>query len=59
MRERERGAETQAKGEAGSMQGARHGTQSWDSRFMPWAKGSAKLLSHSGCPLQEVLMQLV
>ena len=28
--ERERGAETQAEGEAGSMQGARRGTPSWD-----------------------------
>ena len=28
MRDRERGAETQAEGEAGSMQGARHGTLS-------------------------------
>ena len=26
MRDRDRGAETQAEGEAGSMQGARHGT---------------------------------
>ena len=38
-REREREAETQAEGEAGSMQGARRGTQSQDSRIMPWAKG--------------------
>ena len=36
MRDRERGAETQAEGEAGSMQG---GTQSWDSRITPWAEG--------------------
>ena len=39
MREREREAETQAEGEADSMQGARHGTQSWDSRITPWAEG--------------------
>ena len=32
-------AETQAEREAGSMQGAQCGTQSWDSRIMPWAKG--------------------
>ena len=38
-REREREAETQAEGEAGSMQGARCGTQSRDSRITPWAKG--------------------
>ena len=37
--EREREAETQAEGEAGSMQGARRGTQSRDSRIMPQAKG--------------------
>ena len=32
------------------MQGARHGTRSRDSRIMPWAEGSAKPLSHPGCP---------
>ena len=37
--EREREAETQEEGEAGSMPGARRGTQSWDSRITPWAKG--------------------
>ena len=47
---RERDAEIQAEGEAGSMQGARHGTRSWDSRIRPWAKGDAKPLSHQGCP---------
>ena len=31
MRDTEREAETQAEGEAGSLQGARCGTQSWDS----------------------------
>ena len=49
-REREREAETQAEGEAGSMQGARHGTQSQVSRIRPWTKGGAKPLSHPGCP---------
>ena len=48
--QREREAETQAEGEAGSMLGARHGTQSWDSRITPWTEGSAKPLSHLGCP---------
>ena len=38
-RERERGAEIQAEGEAGSMPGAWCGTRSWDSRIAPWAKG--------------------
>ncbi|CAD7688446.1 unnamed protein product [Nyctereutes procyonoides] len=37
--EREREAETQAEGEAGSMPGARRGTRSPDSRIAPWAKG--------------------
>ena len=37
--DRVREAETQAEGEAGSMQGARCGTRSWDSRITPWAKG--------------------
>ena len=37
--EREKEAETQAEGEAGSMQGARCGTQSQNSRITPWAKG--------------------
>ena len=40
MRDTERReAETQAEGEAGSMQGASCGTQSQDSRIMPWAEG--------------------
>ena len=41
--------------EAGSMQGAWHGTQSQVSRIRPWAKGGAKLLSHPGCPLNSNL----
>ena len=49
-REREREAETQAEGETGSMQGAWCGTQSWVSRITPWTEGSAKSLSHPGCP---------
>ena len=40
MRDPEREAETQAEGEAGSMQGAQCGTQSWDSRIRPWAEGT-------------------
>ena len=50
MRDTEREAETQAEGEAGSMQGGQRGTQSWVSRITPWAKGGAKSLSHPGCP---------
>ena len=34
-----RDTEKEAEGEAGSMHGARHGTQSWDSETTPWAKG--------------------
>ena len=48
--EREIEAETQAEGEAGSIQGARHGTPSRVSRIRPWAKGGTKLLSLPGCP---------
>ena len=49
--QREREAETQVEGEAGSMQGARRGTRSQVSRITPWAEGGAKPLSHPGCPL--------
>ncbi|KAM8932000.1 myomegalin-like isoform 1-T3 [Lycaon pictus] len=53
-REREKEAETQEEGEAGSMPGARRGTRSQDSRIAPWAKDvspatpadSASLLSN-------------
>ena len=38
-RERAREAETQAEGEAGSMQGALRGTRSLVSRITPWAEG--------------------
>ena len=38
-RGREREAETQAEGEAGSFQEARRGTRSRVSRTAPWAKG--------------------
>ena len=47
---RKREAKTQAEGEACCIQGAQCGTKSWVSRITPWAKGSAKLLSHPGCP---------
>ena len=39
MRERGREAETQAEGEAGSLQGAQCGTQSQDPGVTTWAKG--------------------
>ena len=50
MRDTEIEAETQAKGEAGSMQGPQRETQSRVSRIKPWAEGGAKPLSHPGCP---------
>ena len=50
MRDKEREAETQAEGEAGSMQGLQGGTRSQDSRIMPWAEVGANLLSYPGCP---------
>ena len=50
MRDTERDAETQAEGEAGSMQGAWCGTPSRVSRIMPWAEGGTKPLSHLAIP---------
>ena len=44
---RERELETQAEGEAGSMQGAQSGTRSWVSRIMSCIEGA---LSHLGFP---------
>ena len=41
MTDTEREAETQAEGEAGSMQGVRHGTPSQVSGITPWAEGGA------------------
>ena len=48
--EREKNAETQVEGEAGSVQEAWRGTRSRVSKITPWAEGSAKPLSHLGCP---------
>ena len=47
MRDTERGAETQAEGEASSMQGARRGTPG----SCPEPKADAHPLSHPGCPV--------
>ena len=55
MRHTEREAETQAAGEAGSMQGAPCGTLFLVSRIRPWAEGGAKPLSHPGCPKINIL----
>ena len=58
MRDTEREAETQAEGEAGSMQGAQCGTRSQDPRIPPWAEGGAKLLGYLACPKSIFLSSL-
>ena len=50
IRQREKEAETQAEGEAGSTQGAQPGTRSQVSRITLRAEGGTKLLSYLGCP---------
>ena len=50
MRDTQRGADTQAEGEAGSMQGARHGTRSRVLRVTPVRKADAEPLSRPGIP---------
>uniref|UniRef100_A0A8P0PQG5 Pleckstrin homology like domain family B member 2 n=1 Tax=Canis lupus familiaris TaxID=9615 RepID=A0A8P0PQG5_CANLF len=57
-REREREAETQAEGEAGSMQGAPHGTGSQVSRITPGRKAGAPPLSPPGIPLIAFLLHM-
>ena len=54
---RDREAQTQAEGEAGSMQGACRGTWSLVSRITPWTEGGAKPLSHPGCPFHYILKE--
>ena len=55
MRDTQREVETQAEGEAGSMQGAQCGTRSRVSRVTPWAEGGTKPLSHLGYPRAQLL----
>ena len=50
IHDREREAETQAEGEAGSMPGARCGTRSQVSRITPWAKGRRQTAEPLGLP---------
>ena len=50
MKDTEREAETQAEGQAGSMQGARCGTWSQDSEITPWAEGSRSTAEPLRCP---------
>ena len=47
-------AETQAEGEAGSLQGARCGTGSWIMGSRPEPKGGAQPLSHPGVPQHNI-----
>ena len=54
MRNTEREAETQAKGEAGSMQGAGCGTRSQDPRSCLEPKAATQLLSHPGIPIHSI-----
>ena len=48
--------ETQAEGEAGSMQGARGGTWSWDPGVMAWAEGRCSTTEPPKCPHIEVFI---
>ena len=50
--QREREAETQAEGEAGSMQEARCGTRPQDSGITPWVKGKCSIAEPPTCPLK-------
>ena len=50
MRDTQRGAETQAKWEAGSPQGVKCGTQAWTLGSHPEPKADAQLLIHPGAP---------
>ena len=57
-RHTEREEETQAEREAGSMQGARCGTQSRDSRIMPWAEGRHSVAESPRRPLNNTINKL-
>ena len=56
MSDTEGGRETGGKGEAGSLQGARCGTQSPDLGSHPERKADAQTLSRPGVPIIEFLM---
>ena len=58
FRDSKRGAETQAEGEAGSMQGAQCGTRSQVFGITPWAAGGAKPLRHRGCPTKGIFIKV-
>ena len=57
--EREREAETQAEGEAGSVPGARCGTRSQVSRIAPWAKGRRQTAKPPRDPQTSLLLTLI
>ena len=50
LRDTERGAETQAEGEAGSPGGPQCGTQSQDPGIATWAKGRCSTTEPPRCP---------
>ena len=50
MRDKQREAETQAEGAAGSLQGAWCGTRSQDPGIMPWAEGRHLTTEPPRCP---------
>ena len=56
MRDTEREAETQAEGEAGSLQGARCGTRSQDPGRVP--KADAQPRSHPGVPVEQIKLNI-
>ena len=58
MRDTQRGAETQAEGEAGSWQGARCGIRSQTPGSCPEPKTDAQLLSHPGIPLVDLTIRI-
>ena len=51
--------DTQSEGEAGSMQGAHHGTRSQVPRITLQAEDGAKLLGHQGCPILYILFHIM
>ena len=55
----EREAETQAEGEAGSMQGARRGTRSQDPRITTCTKGRHSTTGYPGAPEYEFLLSSI
>ena len=59
MREREREAETQAEGEAGSLQRARWVTRTLDPGITTWAKGRYSSTESSRCPSKDTFLTVL